>query len=138
MSTPTTNATAMPTTRLGRTGLVVSRQVLGTMTFGLQTDEPTSQRILDKAFDAELQRTLAQGFGEDREEFDDHIRCAAIPIFDRMNQTVAGMSVSFPTFRYDTAREPELVAMLRDASRDISRQLGCSSFPLDAAAKAAR
>ena len=33
--------------------------------------------------------------------------------------------------RYDTAREPELVAMLRDASRDISRQLGCSTFPLD-------
>ncbi|HWH84921.1 MAG TPA: aldo/keto reductase [Burkholderiaceae bacterium] len=39
----------MPTTRLGRTGLVVSRLALGTMTFGLQTDEPTSHRILDKA-----------------------------------------------------------------------------------------
>lgn len=42
----------MPTTRLGRTGLTVSRLALGTMTFGLQTDEPTSHRILDKAFDA--------------------------------------------------------------------------------------
>ena len=39
----------MPTTRLGRTGLVVSRLALGTMTFGLQTDEPTSHAILDKA-----------------------------------------------------------------------------------------
>ena len=84
-----------------------------------------------KEFDRELERTLAQGFGQDREEFDDHIRCAAIPIFDRLNQVVAGLSVSFPTFRYDLAREPELVAMLRDASRDISRQLGCSAFPLD-------
>jgi IclR family transcriptional regulator, KDG regulon repressor len=84
-------------------------------------------------FDTELERTLAQGFGQDREEFDDHIRCAAIPLFDRMNQVVAGLSVSFPTFRYDTEREPELVAMLRDASRDISRQLGCTAFPLDAA-----
>jgi hypothetical protein len=54
------------------------------------------------------ERTLAQGFGQDREEFDDHIRCAAIPIFDRLNQPVAGMSVSFPTFRYDPAREPEV------------------------------
>jgi 1-deoxyxylulose-5-phosphate synthase len=34
---------------LGRTGLVVSRVCLGTMTFGLQCDEPTSRAILDKA-----------------------------------------------------------------------------------------
>ena len=88
-------------------------------------------------YDVELQRTLDQGFGQDREEFDDHIRCAAIPIFDRSGQPIAGMSVSFPTFRYDLAREPELVAMLRDASRDISRQLGCSKFPLEAGELAA-
>ncbi|MET0543865.1 MAG: aldo/keto reductase [Variovorax sp.] len=40
---------SIPTTRLGRTGLVVSRLALGTMTFGLQTDEATSHRILDRA-----------------------------------------------------------------------------------------
>ncbi|VWX61993.1 Uncharacterized oxidoreductase YrpG [Burkholderiales bacterium 8X] len=39
----------IPTARLGRTGLQVSRLALGTMTFGLQTDEATSHRILDKA-----------------------------------------------------------------------------------------
>ena len=82
-------------------------------------------------FEAELARTLAQGFGQDREEFDDHIRCVAIPIFDRLNQVVAGISVSFPTFRFDPAREPQVVQMLRDASREISRQLGCTTFPLD-------
>ena len=43
---------SIPTTRLGRTGLSVSRLALGTMTFGLQTDEPTSHRILDKATEA--------------------------------------------------------------------------------------
>jgi aryl-alcohol dehydrogenase-like predicted oxidoreductase len=36
-------------TRLGRTGLQVSRLCLGTMTFGLQCDEPTSMAILDRA-----------------------------------------------------------------------------------------
>ncbi len=36
---------------LGRTGLVVSRICLGTMTFGLQCDEPTSRAILDAASD---------------------------------------------------------------------------------------
>ncbi len=35
--------------RLGRTGLRVSRLCLGTMTFGLQCDEPTSFAILDAA-----------------------------------------------------------------------------------------
>ena len=41
----------LPTTRLGRSGLTVSRLALGTMTFGLQTDEAVSHRILDKAAD---------------------------------------------------------------------------------------
>ena len=35
--------------RLGRSGLQVSRLCLGTMTFGLQIDEPTSRSILDRA-----------------------------------------------------------------------------------------
>jgi len=44
--------TTMQHTRLGRTGLSVSRLCLGTMTFGLQCDEATSHAILDRAFDA--------------------------------------------------------------------------------------
>jgi aryl-alcohol dehydrogenase (NADP+) len=39
----------MEHTRLGRTGLQVSKLCLGTMTFGLQCDEPTSIAILDRA-----------------------------------------------------------------------------------------
>lgn len=89
-------------------------------------------------FIAELERTKAQGYGQDREEFDDHIRCVGIPIFDRHNQAVAGLSISFPTFRYDSAREPEVVAMVRDASRAISKQMGCTHFPLDEPADGAR
>ncbi|KYC38924.1 alcohol dehydrogenase [Scytonema hofmannii PCC 7110] len=42
----------LPTTNLGKTGLTVSRLTLGTMTFGLQTDEETSRVILDTAADA--------------------------------------------------------------------------------------
>ncbi|RCJ32929.1 alcohol dehydrogenase [Nostoc minutum NIES-26] len=42
----------LPTTNLGKTGLTVSRLSLGTMTFGLQTDEETSKVILDTAADA--------------------------------------------------------------------------------------
>ena len=42
----------MQYTRLGRTGLQVSRLCLGTMTFGLQCDEKTSVAIMDRAFDS--------------------------------------------------------------------------------------
>lgn len=42
----------MEHTRLGATGLPVSRICLGTMTFGLQCDEATSHAILDAAADA--------------------------------------------------------------------------------------
>jgi aryl-alcohol dehydrogenase-like predicted oxidoreductase len=38
--------------RLGSSGLSVSDLCLGTMTFGLQCDEPTSHRIMDRAVDA--------------------------------------------------------------------------------------
>ncbi|HEY3538361.1 MAG TPA: aldo/keto reductase, partial [Trinickia sp.] len=38
--------------KLGRTGLTVSRLCLGTMTFGFQTDEATSGRIMATAADA--------------------------------------------------------------------------------------
>ena len=41
----------MQHTRLGRTGLKVSRLCLGTMTFGLQTDETASRAVLDRAVD---------------------------------------------------------------------------------------
>jgi aryl-alcohol dehydrogenase (NADP+) len=39
----------MQRTQLGRTGLSVSRLCLGTMTFGLQVEEPESHAILDRA-----------------------------------------------------------------------------------------
>ena len=39
----------MQYTNLGATGLTVSRLCLGTMTFGLQTEEDKSFEILDKA-----------------------------------------------------------------------------------------
>lgn len=84
-----------------------------------------------EAFVTELAQVKAQAYGEDREEFDDHIRCLGVPIFDRLNRPIAGFSISFPTFRYDDAKRPEVVAMLQAASKDISAQLGCTSFPLD-------
>jgi aryl-alcohol dehydrogenase-like predicted oxidoreductase len=43
---------AIPSRRLGRTGLVVSRLALGTMTFGDRTDEADARQIFDEAVEA--------------------------------------------------------------------------------------
>ncbi|MFE0646683.1 aldo/keto reductase [Streptomyces sp. NPDC058877] len=59
----------MKYTQLGRTGLKVSRLVLGTMNFGPQTDEPTSHRILDAALDTGLNfvdTANVYGWGENK------------------------------------------------------------------------
>ncbi|MCX5392345.1 aldo/keto reductase [Streptomyces sp. NPDC006482] len=59
----------MKYTQLGRTGLKVSRLVLGTMNFGPQTDEPTSHSILDAALDAGLNfvdTANVYGWGENK------------------------------------------------------------------------
>ncbi|NWF27859.1 aldo/keto reductase [Streptomyces sp. PKU-EA00015] len=56
-------------TQLGRTGLKVSRLVLGTMNFGPQTDEPTSHTIMDAALDAGLNffdTANVYGWGENK------------------------------------------------------------------------
>jgi 1-deoxyxylulose-5-phosphate synthase len=44
----------MQFTRFGQTGLTVSRMILGTGTFGKQTDENESHRMLDRAAEAEI------------------------------------------------------------------------------------
>ncbi|MFD7711790.1 aldo/keto reductase [Streptomyces sp. NPDC059785] len=59
----------MKYTQLGRTGLKVSRLVLGTMNFGPQTDEPDSHAIMDAALDAGLNffdTANVYGWGENK------------------------------------------------------------------------
>jgi aryl-alcohol dehydrogenase-like predicted oxidoreductase len=59
----------MKYTQLGRTGLKVSRLVLGTMNFGPQTDEADSHSIMDAALDAGINyvdTANVYGWGENK------------------------------------------------------------------------
>src|SRR3954449_5355767 len=59
----------MKYTQLGRTGLKVSRLVLGTMNFGPQTDEADSHAIMDSALDSGINffdTANVYGWGEDK------------------------------------------------------------------------
>jgi len=90
--------------------------------------DTTISNITD--FCVELDQVSAQGYSEDRQEFDEHIYCLGVPIFDRLNRPIAGLSISFPTFRFDPSQQDSIVVMLKSASHDISTQMGCIHFPL--------
>lgn len=98
---------------------------------GVEFKQYRKKTITNKEdFIRELDRTREQGFGVDREEFDDHIRCLGVPIFDHHQQVIAGLSVSFPTFRYPENREDEVVAQLQTVAKKISEELGCLHYPI--------
>jgi IclR family KDG regulon transcriptional repressor len=61
-----------------------------------------------------------------------------VTIFDRHNQAMAGISVSTPTLHFDEARASEVVTLLQNASRLISKQPGCTACPITAPEPAPR
>lgn len=52
------------------------------------------------------------------------LRCIAVPVFDRFGVVIAGLSISFPTLRFSQERLQEYVAILQNAARKISAQMG--------------
>ena len=87
--------------------------------------EVREKTITDRSeFLKELEQVRQQRFAEDREEFDDHIRCVGVPIFDRLGQPLAGMSVSFPTFRYDASKVGDVVTALAEGRQGHLRAPG--------------
>jgi IclR family KDG regulon transcriptional repressor len=79
----------------------------------------------------ELEHTRQRKYGLDNQEFEEHVICLSAPIFDHWNSVVAGLSVSFPEFRFDPARKDEYAKMILAAGRAVSRDLGCSNYPPD-------
>jgi IclR family KDG regulon transcriptional repressor len=92
-----------------------------------ETFQPRTTNTLAslEAYLEELERVRRQGFAEDREEFEDNMRCLAAPIHDRFGHVIAGMSVSFPCFRFREELKEEYVQELLKIAQDISRRMGC-------------
>ena len=86
----------------------------------------TANTIADiETYLRELGDIRRDGFGEDREEFEDNMRCLSVPIFNRMGVVIAGMSVSFPCFRFREDLKTRYVQELLEAGRATSLRLGC-------------
>lgn len=78
---------------------------------------------------AELPRIRKQGFAEDNEEQEVGLRCLAVPIYDRFDQVVAGLSISLPTMRFTESKKQEYIRHLHRAAAIISQRLGCKTYP---------
>ncbi|MFE2050083.1 aldo/keto reductase [Streptomyces sp. NPDC059459] len=86
----------MEYTQLGRTGLKVSRLVLGTMNFGPQTDEADSHAIMDAALDAGINffdTANVYGWGENKGRTEEIIGNWFAQGGDRRDRTVLATKV---------------------------------------------
>lgn len=77
----------------------------------------------------ELQQVQRTGFSEDREEQELGIRCVAVPVYDRFGYVIAGLSMSFPTIRFQENELSRYVQLLHRGAAAISQQLGFEQYP---------
>ncbi|NLQ17681.1 DNA-binding transcriptional regulator KdgR [Marinomonas sp. M1K-6] len=77
----------------------------------------------------ELKAVKNQGYGVDNEEQEEGLRCIAAPIYDRLGNVIAGLSLSFPTLRHTPEKFEKYVGLLQDATTKISEKLGYTQKP---------
>lgn len=102
------------------------RQILAEVEFTQSTENTHSD--VDSLL-KELPIVKEQGFAQDNEEQEVGLRCLAVPVYDRFNRVVAGMSVSLPTIRFTEQKQVEYVQELHQAAARISAKLGCIEYP---------
>lgn len=78
---------------------------------------------------SELEVVKKNHYAEDNQEQEPGLRCIAAPIYDRFGEIIAGLSISFPTIRFDEKRMPYYVGLLHQAGKNISSQLGYQDYP---------
>ncbi len=74
----------------------------------------TDKRVLLQTLEA----VKKQGYATDQEEVEEGLTCIGAPIFDHLDNCIAAMSVSVPTFRLGDRER--IIAMVKDATEEIS------------------
>ena len=76
--------------------------------------------------DADLDAVRTRGWAEEFCESNDHVTCVAAPVFGRLGDCVAAMSISIPVVRWDEVDRPRQVELVRAGAAEMSRRLGGS------------
>ncbi|MFZ1084761.1 MAG: IclR family transcriptional regulator [Terracidiphilus sp.] len=77
-----------------------------------------------EALRAEIEKTRRRGYAVDDEEFEEGLRCIAVPILDAQRLPVAAVSVSGPSFRVTAQKLPSIANHLLQCVRGISMDMG--------------
>ncbi|MGL5955048.1 MAG: IclR family transcriptional regulator domain-containing protein [Brevinema sp.] len=78
-----------------------------------------------------LEIVRKNGYGEDIEEHEMHIRCVAMPIFDYTRQVTAALSISIPIFRWNKEIHQRNIECLKEGVAEISHKLGYNNFLIE-------
>jgi IclR family KDG regulon transcriptional repressor len=71
-----------------------------------------------------LEEIRAAGVAYDECESNEAVHCVAAPVYDHTGDMVAALSVSAPSFRWNTARRDEWGELIRRGAAELSQRLG--------------
>jgi DNA-binding IclR family transcriptional regulator len=95
--------------------------ILGRLRFERYTNHTLSTV---EALRAEIEKTRRRGYAVDDEEFEEGLRCIAVPVLDVQRLPVAAVSVSGPSFRVTAQKLPSIANHLLQCVRGISVDMG--------------
>lgn len=74
-------------------------------------------------FLSELQHIRKEGFALDDEEFEEGLRCIAVPLFDTQKRVIASISISGPTARIYPKTLSRFLQALKETRKEIAHSL---------------
>lgn len=87
---------------------------------------PYTKHTIDsaEALERELALTKERGYSVDAQEHEENIHCLGAPVFDYTGEVVAAISVAWPIFRFDIAKEKDCAKVIIEAAAELSALLG--------------
>jgi DNA-binding IclR family transcriptional regulator len=77
-----------------------------------------------EALRTEIEKTRRRGYAVDDEEYEEGLRCIAVPLLDSQRFPVGAVSVSGPSFRVTAQKLPSIANHLVQCVRGISADMG--------------
>lgn len=96
-------------------------KILDSYVFKGQTDNTITS---EEAFLLELENIRRDGYAVDNEENEPGIYCVAVPIMNHTGDVIAAISMSMASARVTEELKIQNINLLKEASKQISRQLG--------------
>jgi IclR family KDG regulon transcriptional repressor len=89
-----------------------------------QLEKRTAATIItQKKLEAELEKVREQGYAFDDEEYDQGVRCIAVPVHDIRNKLVGAIGISGPTARINLKRIKRMAEQVIQIGQELSDRL---------------